>query len=137
MQVWGEKNWETYAPVVNWLSVRLLMTVAIIHGLSPKSVDFVLAFPQEELDVDIYMEIQTGMHLEDNQHPSTQDGGKGNYTLKLKKSLYGLKQAGHNLYHMLCEGLENRGFVSSVIDKCVFYIEGAVILTYVDDCIIF
>ena len=24
MQVWGENYWETYAPVVNWLSVRLL-----------------------------------------------------------------------------------------------------------------
>ena len=38
---------------------------------------------------------------------------------------------------MLREGLEKRGFKSSVIDECVFYSEGAVILTYVDDCIIF
>ena len=38
---------------------------------------------------------------------------------------------------MLREGRENHGFVYSVIDECVFYSEGAVIITYVDDCIIF
>ncbi len=25
MQTWGEKYWETYAPVVNWLSVRMML----------------------------------------------------------------------------------------------------------------
>ena len=38
---------------------------------------------------------------------------------------------------MLHEGLGNRGLVSSVIDECVFYSEGTVILTYIDYCIIF
>ena len=65
MQVWGENYWETYAPVVNWLSARLLMMVARIHGLSSKSIDFVLTFPQADLDVDIYMEIPAGMYIED------------------------------------------------------------------------
>ena len=107
MQVWRENYWETYVPVVNWLSVRLLMTVARIHGLSYKSIYFVLAFPQADLDVDIFMEIPAGMQVEDDNNPGTQDGGKGKYVIKLKKSLYGLKQAGHNWYHMLREGLEN------------------------------
>ena len=137
MQVWGENYWETYVPVVNWLSVRLLMTVARIHGLSSKSIDFVLAFPQAELEVDIFMEIPAGMQVEDENQPGTRDGGKGKYVLKLRKNLYGLKQAGYNWYNMLREGLERRGFLASRIDECVFYSEGAVILTYVDDCIIF
>ena len=33
--------------------------------------------------------------------------------------------------------MQRPGFVASRIDECVFYSEGAVILTYVDDCIIF
>ena len=45
MQRWGIGFWETYAPVVNWISVRLLLILAIIHGLDTKSIDFVLAFP--------------------------------------------------------------------------------------------
>ena len=33
MQQWGENNWETYSPVVNMLSVKLLLVIAKIHGL--------------------------------------------------------------------------------------------------------
>ena len=32
MQIWGQNNWETYAPVVNWVSVCILLAVAKIHG---------------------------------------------------------------------------------------------------------
>jgi hypothetical protein len=46
MQTWGQNYWETYAPVFNWASVCILLAVAKIHGLSSKSIDFVLAFPQ-------------------------------------------------------------------------------------------
>jgi len=31
MQTWGENYWETYAPVVNWLSVRTLFALSVIH----------------------------------------------------------------------------------------------------------
>ena len=37
MQRWGIDFWEAYAPVVNWISVRLLLILAIIHGLGTKS----------------------------------------------------------------------------------------------------
>ena len=76
VQVWRENYWETHAPVVNWLSVRLLMTVASLHGPSSKSIDFVLAFPQAELDVDICMEVPSGMHVEDeNADKATNEDG--------------------------------------------------------------
>ena len=32
-----------------------------IHGLEPESIDFILAFPQADLDVDIWMELPTGI----------------------------------------------------------------------------
>jgi len=38
---------------------------------------------------------------------------------------------------MLRDGLEKRGFVPLMIDECVFYSERAVVLTYLDNCIIF
>ncbi len=56
-QTWGQDYWETYAPVVTWASVWLLLIVAKIHGLSSKSINFVLAFPQADLDVPFYMEL--------------------------------------------------------------------------------
>jgi hypothetical protein len=37
---------------------------------------------------------------------------------------------------MLSKGLDDRGFVPSQVDQCVFFRKDAVILTYVDDCFI-
>ena len=82
MQQWGVNYWETYAPVVNWISVRTLLSVAKIHGLSIQSIDFVIAFSQADLNrVNVFMQLPIGMEFE----------GEYGYVLKLNKSLYGLK----------------------------------------------
>ena len=60
MQRCGVDYWETYAPVFNWISVRLILELSIIHGLETKAIDFVLAFPQAELERDIFMELPYG-----------------------------------------------------------------------------
>ena len=87
MQQWGVSYWETYSPVVNMLTVCLLLALCNIHGLESKSIDFVLAFPQADLDVDIWMELPTGIVVSGGDNESRA------YVMKLKKSLYGLKQA--------------------------------------------
>ena len=122
MQTWGENYWETY-----WLSVRTLMALSIIHDLETRSIDFVLAFPQAELDVDIYMELPYGFDI---------DGSK-RYILKLNKNLYGLKNASHNFWKLLKSGLEARGYEKqSNADSCVFLGKDSIVLVYVDDCIV-
>ena len=60
-----------------------------------------------------------------------------NKVLKLKKNLYGLKQAGRNWWLKLAEGLKDMGFKPSQADPCVHLRNDAVILVYVDDCLIF
>jgi hypothetical protein len=67
MQTWGQSYWETYAPADNWASVRILLAVAKIHGLSSKSIDFVLSFPQADLEVPVYMELLFGFDAPDNE----------------------------------------------------------------------
>jgi len=96
-QTWGQDYWDTYAPVVTWASVRLLLFVAKIHGLKSKSIDFVLAFPQADLDVPVYMELPAGVNP-----INVSDGDRRIYGLKLNKSLYGLKQGGFNWSKKLC-----------------------------------
>ena len=130
-QTWGLDYWDTYAPVVTWASVRLLLIVAKIHGLQSKSIDFVLAFPQADLDVPVYMELPAGVNP-----INVSDEHRRHYVLKLNKSLYGLKQAGYNWFEKLKEGLITRDFIQSQVDKCVFFRKDCIILTYVDDCII-
>ena len=74
MQRWGVDYSETYAPVVNWISVRLILAISVIHKLETKSIDFVLAFPQADLERDVFMELLYGF----------EHGNKGQYVLKLK-----------------------------------------------------
>ena len=52
MQQWGDSYWETYSPVVNMLSVRLILAIAKLRNLDSKAIDFVLAFPQADLESD-------------------------------------------------------------------------------------
>ena len=64
MQRWGVNYWETYAPLSNWISVRTILAVAKIHGLSSQSIDFVLAFPQADLNgVNVFMQLPIGMEV--------------------------------------------------------------------------
>ncbi len=69
------------------ISVKLLLVIAKIHGLESKLIDFVLAFPQADLDIDIWMELPIGFQMIEDPDQSQL------YVLKLKKNLYGLKQA--------------------------------------------
>ena len=127
MQTWGVDYWETYAPVVNWLSVRTLMTMSVIHELETKSIDFVLAFPQADLKIPVWMELPYGFEFE----------GSRKYILRLNKNLYGLCNASKNFWDFLKDGLEARGYNrQSNSDQCVFIGKDAIVLVYVDDCII-
>ena len=126
MQRWGIDYWETYAPVVNLISVRLLLVLSIVHKLRTKSIDFVLAFPQADITKDIYMELPYGFNYGKD---------KRLYVLKLKKNLYGLCDASYNWFNKITEGLESEGFVRSEIDQCVFLRNDCIILLYVDDMI--
>ncbi len=76
-------------PVVNWASVWILLAIAKIHGLSLQSIDFVVAFPQADLEIPVYMELPLGFDAPNNE-------SRKHYVLHLNKSLYGLKQAGYN-----------------------------------------
>ena len=87
MQQYGVNYWGTYSPTVNWISVRFLMIVAQVLELDTQAIDFVLAFPEAELEVHIYMELSAGMDLAGHGKDSSK------YLLKLKRSLYGLKQS--------------------------------------------
>ena len=63
MQEKGINYWETYAPVVQGMNVRIMLTLAAIKNLHTKSIYFVLTYPQANLDVDIYMELPQGFNV--------------------------------------------------------------------------
>ncbi len=131
MQQWGVNYWETYAPVVNWICVRFLLILSEVLQLETRAINFVLAFPQADLDVPVFMHLPAGMIIS-----GVPDGESTSYVLKLRKSLYGLKQASANWHDLLKTSLVSRGFKESVADPCVFIRKDMIVLVYVDDCIL-
>jgi len=128
MQIEGEHYWDTYSPVVQWMTVRFLLIVASILNLHTRSIDFTLTYTQAPIDINIYLGLPAGFTVEGNHN---------NYVLKLKKNLYGLKQAGLSWFEMLCNHLISSGFKQSNSDPCFFHRGGLILVCYVDDCLIF
>jgi len=118
MQVEGVHFWDTYSPVVQLTTVRILLILSLLLGLKSRSIDFTLAFTQASIDVLTYLDLPTGFSV---------DGNPKDYVLELKKTLYGLRQAGLNWFDTLCNHLLTMGFTQSVIDPCC-YIKGNLIL---------
>ena len=129
MQTHGINFWDTYAPVVNWMSIRTLLILSTIHKHHTRSIDFTLAFPQAETDVTIYMEIPLGCSVPEG----------GDYVCLLLKNLYGLKQAAKTWFEYLRDSLVleesagGYGLKQSQIDPCIFYKEGLTLITWVDE----
>ena len=125
----GVDFFDTYAPVVSWSTVRLLLTLSVIHDLETRQVDYTNAFVQADLhdDEHVYIELPDYFGSRDGE----------NVVLKLKKSLYGLKQAPLRWFEWLRNGLIKRGFTQCVNEPCLFSKNGVIILVYVDDCLFF
>ena len=82
-QEWGVNYWDTYSSVVSWFSVRISMTLAKLHNLHTKSIDFVQAFPQAKVKSTIFLQTPSGLEVT----------GDKELVLRLIKNLYGLKGA--------------------------------------------
>ena len=99
-QIEGVDFFDIFAPVVNWTTVRIMLTMSLILGMHTKQVDYTAAFTYAPIDlppnyenlseeekrkVGVYIEMPRGF----------KQPGK---VLKLKKSLCGLKQAPRNFF---------------------------------------
>jgi hypothetical protein len=54
-QIQGIDYTESFAPVVQWSTIRMVNTLAAMHNLKGKQIDFTQAFPQAKLKEDIYL----------------------------------------------------------------------------------
>lgn len=131
-QEYGVNYFETYAPVVKSSSVRLLLAVAVECGLIVEQIDIRNAYVNSDLDELIYMEQPEGFEYKERKK----------YVLKLKKSLYGLKQSGNKWNKCLNKVLtEKLGFTRLKSESCI-YVKGEgkemiILAVYVDDILIF
>lgn len=126
-QVPGVDYCETFSPVVRHTSLRVLFAIAIREKYDIYQMDAITAFLQSELEETIYM----------NQPESYADSTKR--VCLLKKSIYGLKQAGRQWNLKLNNVLKEFSLRRSDIDPCVDMNAKLTILiaVYVDDFLIF
>jgi hypothetical protein len=118
---------ETFSPVVRHSSIRLLMALAVKNKMKIHQMDVVTAYLQSDLSELIYMEQPEGYN----------DGSSK--VCRLKKSIYGLKQAGKNWNEKLDAELKTFGLLKSKLDPCVYFEkDGSIFMAiYVDDFLIF
>ena len=112
MQQWGDRYWEIYSPVVNMLSARLIISISKTKNLYSKSIDFLIAFTQEYLEEDIWIQLPIRFQVESQ----TEEYFERNYILKSNKNLYGSKKGSYNWYKKLKKSLIDRGLKPSYID---------------------
>ncbi len=111
--------------MVTWFAIRFLIAFGILFNLALRQVDFVMAYPQAPIEMDMYMELPTGIH--------TKHGNSKDHVLKLVTNIYGQKQAGRIWNSYLATKLREINFKQSLIDDCVFYRDDVIFIVYVDD----
>ena len=123
-----------FATVVKTLTIRLILILAAARGYNLSSIDITQAYLQASLNEDLYMRVPPGIHV----GPDEQD--LRGFVCKLKRSLYGLKQAGREWATLFAKFLMDWGMKRSTIDVCLYvYCAGAIVLwvaIYVDDALI-
>lgn len=100
---------ETFTLVVRTETIRILFSISAQEKRKMKLYDVKTAFLHEKLEEELYMEL-----LDRTQ-------GNENQVCKLKKSIYGLKQAGGYWNEYLTKVIKNSGFKQSKEDPCLFY----------------
>jgi hypothetical protein len=128
-QVEGIDFFETYAPVVQWTTIRLMFILEILLGLKSKQGDLLCAFLHGALEPDenVYVEIPLGF----SQYAT--DGTKK--VLKLNKTLYGLRQSPRAFWKYITKKLEACTLAQSRFDPCLFVGTRVICIVYVDDII--
>ncbi|GLI67434.1 hypothetical protein VaNZ11_011601, partial [Volvox africanus] len=120
---------EVFAPTCNQVTVRSFLAMATEKGYDIQHLDVRTAFLNGELEEEVYCD----------QAPGYEAGGAG-MKCKLKRALYGLRQASRAWHKKLHGTLEQLGFQVSMSDPALFVSYGQSytiwLLVHVDDLLI-
>ncbi len=111
--------------MVTRVAIRLLIVVGILFDWALRQVNYVMAYPQAPIEMDMYMELPTCIH--------TKHGNSKDHILKLLANIYEQKQAGHVWNSYLVTKLQEINFKQSLIDDCIFYRDDILFIVYIND----
>ncbi|KAJ9555756.1 hypothetical protein OSB04_010370 [Centaurea solstitialis] len=101
---------DTFSPVSKKDSLRIIMALVAHYDLELHQMDVKTAFLNGELQEEVYMSQPEGYTLK----------GQEDKVCKLKKSIYGLKQASRQWYLKFNETINAFGFEENVVDPCIY-----------------
>jgi hypothetical protein len=107
-QQYGIDYTETFAPVLKYKSLRIILVLSVIYQTELEQLDVKTAFLNASVSEDIYVSIPEGMNMNED------------YVLKLKKALYGIKQAPREWNQEITKFLLNLGYVACKKDACLY-----------------
>ena len=107
---------ETYSPVMDAITFCFLISLAVSKGVDMRLMDVIIAYLYESIDNDIYIKIPEGFTLPEvvNAKPRSM------CSIKLQKSLYGLKQSERMWYNRLSDYLLKEGYANNLICPYIF-----------------
>ena len=108
-QIPGVDFSQSYSPVINDITFRMLLLAMIYFGLSGKIADVETAFLYGDLEEEIYMECPPGM-----------TGITSDQVLLLLKCIYGLVQAARQYHKKFVTILKSIGYTGGDVDPCLF-----------------
>ncbi|WOH04397.1 hypothetical protein DCAR_0623806 [Daucus carota subsp. sativus] len=92
-QTHGLDYFETFAPVAKMTTVRALLAIAASQNWKISQLDITNAFLHGDLNETVYMRLPPGFSVLSSQLTSTKITDWSNIVCKLRKSIYGLRQA--------------------------------------------
>ena len=101
---------DTFAPVVAWSTIHMVLVFAVTQDWPLICVDFSNAFVQAKLNIPVWIHLPRG-YKSTKSYPTC---------LRLKKSLYGLAVAPKLRSEMLFKAFRDDGFAQSENDPCLF-----------------
>jgi hypothetical protein len=140
-QEYGVNFYETLAPVMEMQpTVMTIFALEIMWGVMPEAGDIPNAYPRAQVEdwLNVHLYLPKGKNLTKEELNKLGVKSEKQVTLKLKESLYGLKQAGRLWNNMLNDFLVNKlSFQRCKTDKFMYVkVIGADIVIvgiYVDD----
>ena len=117
-QVYSVDYGITFAAVMELSTAKVILVLAFRWGVPTRNRDIPNAYAKadKEEHLDIYLAIPQGMKIQDGTLQQFGVKGKSYLALMLKKSLYGLKQAGRLWSKLLHTRLEEDGFTQCETD---------------------
>lgn len=115
-----------YAPVINQHTLFFLLALATANKMHIHQVDVKTAY--------LNAPVQHVLHARLPKHPAL--GHYSNRIVRLRKAIYGLRQAGYEWHSMLSQQLKAHGWEPFMLDTCLFRRDDCYLAVYVDDIII-